>query len=77
MTDLERKVLEYFKKEYISACYALDHNIAESWEIIHNTKQRILGVTYFVKALGIDYDTLETLYNDYIERLDNLLEVMG
>lgn len=71
---LERKVLEYFEKEYISACYALDHNIAEAWEIIHNAKQRMLGVSHFVQTLGINYDTLEMLYNDYTERLDNLIK---
>lgn len=71
---LEKKVLEYFKKEYISACYAFDHNIAEGWEIVHNAKQRMLGASYFVQTLGINYDTLEMLYNDYAERLDNLIK---
>lgn len=71
---LEKKVLEYFKKEYISACYAFDRNIAEGWEIVHNAKQRMLGVSYFVQNMDINYDTLEMLYNDYTERLDNLIK---
>lgn len=71
---LEKQVLNYFELEYYWACDALDHNIAEAWEIVHNAKQRTLGVSYFVQALGINYDTLEILYNDYIERLDNLIK---
>lgn len=71
---LEKKVLEYFEKEYYWACDALDRNIAEPWEIVHNAKQRMLGVSYFVQNMGINYDTLEMLYNDYTERLDNLIK---
>ena len=71
---LEKKVLEYFEKEYYWSCSALDSNLAEPWEIIHNAKQRMLGVGHFVQTLGINYDTLEMLYNDYTERLDNLLK---
>lgn len=73
-THLERKVCEYFDKEYYWSCSALDSNLAEPWEIIHNAKQRMLGVGHFVQTLGINYDTLEMLYNDYTERLDNLLK---
>ena len=73
-TRLEKQVLEYFEKEYYWACDALDRNIAEAWEIVHNAKQRMLGVSYFVQNMGINYDTLEMLYNDYTERLDNLIK---
>jgi hypothetical protein len=71
---LEKKVLEYFEKEYYWSCSALDSNLAEPWEIVHNAKQRMLGVGHFVQTLGIDYNTLEMLYNDYTERLDNLIK---
>jgi hypothetical protein len=71
---LEKKVLEYFEKEYYWSCSALDSNIAEPWEIVHNAKQRMLGVGHFVQTLGIDYNTLEMLYNDYTERFDNLIK---
>ena len=71
---LERKVLECFEKEYYWACDALDRNIAEAWEINHNAKQRMLGVANFVQTLGINYDTLEMLYNDYTERLDIVIK---
>ena len=71
---LEKKVLDYFELEYYWACGALDRNIAEAWEIVHNAKQRMLGVSCFVQNIGINYDTLEMLYNDYTERLDNLIK---
>lgn len=71
---LERKVLEYFEQEYYWACDALDRNIAEGWQIVANAKQRMLGVSYFAQTLGINYDTLEMLFNDYTERLDNLIK---
>jgi hypothetical protein len=36
----------------------------------------MLGVSYFAQTLGINYDTLEMLFNDYTERLDNLIKEM-
>ena len=71
---LERKVLEYFEKEYYWACDAIDRNLAEDWEIVANAKQRTLGVSYFVQTLGINYDTFEILFNDYAEKFDNLIK---
>lgn len=73
-THLEKKILDYFELEYYWACGALDRNIAEAWEIVHNAKQRMLGVTHFSHVLGVNYDILEMLYNDYTERLDNLIK---
>lgn len=71
---LEKKVLEYFEKEYYWACDALDKNMFVPLSVVDNAKQRMLGVANFVQTLGINYNTLEMLYNDYTERLNNLIK---
>ena len=68
----EKKLREYFEKEYVWALRAFDRKIAEPWEIIHNTKQRMLGLCYFWQECGMDYNYIEALYNDYSERVEKL-----
>ncbi len=68
----ERKLLEYFEKEYVWALKAFDSKIAEPWEIIHNAKQRMLGTCYFWQDCGMDYNYIEQIYNDYSERIEKL-----
>lgn len=68
----ERKLREYFEREYKWAVNALDRKLGETWEIIHNAKQRMLGLCYFWQDCGMDYDYIEALYNDYAERIEKL-----
>ena len=70
----ERKLRERFETEYKWATSAIDRKIAETWEIVHNTKQRMLGVCYFWQECGMNYDYIEKMYNTYKEKLEDLLK---
>lgn len=74
LVSIEKKVIKYFEQEYEWTCKSLDRNIAKPLEIVANAKQRLLGVSNFCQTLGIDYDFLEFLYNDYTERIENLIK---
>lgn len=67
---LEKKFIEYFEQEYKWACQALDRNIAESWEIVNNAEQRMLGVANFCQNLGLKYDFIEKIYEDYKHKIN-------
>ena len=70
----ERELLEYFEREHKWATNALDRKRDAPWEIIHNAKQRMLGLCYFWQDCGMDYDYIEKIYNIYKERLEDLLK---
>jgi uncharacterized protein (DUF2164 family) len=69
----EKRLLEYFEQEYVWALKAFDRNLGEHWEIVHNATQRMLGLCYFWQGCGMNYDYIEKIFNDYKERLENLL----
>ena len=70
---LEQKVVRYFEHEYEWAVKAKDRNIAEAWEIVQNATQRMLGVSSFCQTLGIDYNFLEAVFEDYKERIETVV----
>jgi hypothetical protein len=72
--EMKRKIIEYYEQECLWARDALDRNLAEPWEIIHNAEQRMLGVFYFIKTLGVYHSSFEMLWYDYAKKLEDLIE---
>ena len=67
---MEQQMIEYFEHEYDWAVNAIDRNLGEPFEIVHNAKMRMYGVATFVQQLGVEYDFIEKHYNDYTERIE-------
>lgn len=72
MNKMEQKMIEYFEQEYKWAVNAKDRNLGESWEIVHNAKQRMLGCANFCQILGVDYNFIESCYNKYKDKVEQL-----
>lgn len=72
--DFEKKIIRYYEQELTWAIDALDRNLAEPWEIIHNAEHRMLGVFYFTKTLGVYYSSFDMLWYDYTKKLESLIE---
>jgi hypothetical protein len=70
---LEQKVVRYFEHEYEWSINAKDRNIGDPWEIVQNATQRMLGVSSFCQTLGIEYDFLEGVFEDYKERIETVV----
>ena len=70
---IEKKIESYFEKQYSNAVFDIDRNPIGKFEIVQYAIQRMFGVAEFCQTINIDYDITEKLYNDYKERLENLL----
>ena len=70
---MEQQMIEYFEYEYDWAVYAIDRNLGEPFEIVHNAKMRMYGVATFVQQLGVEYDFIEKNYNDYTEQIETAI----
>jgi hypothetical protein len=70
---IEQQIILSFTDEYVNAVKAKERNIGTPFEIAHNATMRMLGITYFAQALGIEYDFLESIYNDYKKRIETTI----
>lgn len=69
------KVKEYFEKEYISTVHAIERKY--SWgtpkEFVDRGITNCLAVAMFAQTIGVSFEDVEPLYNEYKEKLENLL----
>lgn len=70
---VEKKIEAYFEKQYANAVFDIDRNPIGKFEIVQYAIQRMFGVAEFCQTIDVNYDIIEKLYNDYKERLENLL----
>ena len=70
------KVREYFEREYISTVRAIERKY--SWgtpqEFVKMGITNCLAVAMFSQTIGVKFEDLDPLYNEYKEKLEALLK---
>ena len=70
------KVKEYFEREYISTVRAIERKY--SWgtprEFVNMGITNCLAVAMFSQSIGVKFEDLDPLYNEYKEKLEALLK---
>lgn len=65
-------MIDYFQQELKGANRLITSNAGEPWEIKQQTLQRMLGCANFCQTLGVDYDFIESCYNKYKDKVEQL-----
>lgn len=72
------KVKECFESEYKSTKQVIEAHpwwVDSAHEIVNGTISRCLGIAMFAQRLeDVKYEEIESLFNEYKEKLRNLLE---
>ena len=70
------KVKEYFEREYISTVRAIERKY--SWgtpqEFVKMGITNCLAVAMFSQSIGVKFEDVDQLYNEYKEKLETLLK---
>ena len=70
------KIRAFFEMEYTSTEKFVKSSYAKGYEkmTIEKTISRCLGVAQFVQSIGVSYEDIYPLYEDYKKKLELLLE---
>lgn len=66
------QMIGYFQQELKWAHLLITSNAGEPWEIKQQTLQRMLGCANFCQNLGVDYNFIESCYNKYKDKVEQL-----
>lgn len=77
--NIEKKIIDYYEDEYIHFAKLLSEKPAwlNPGEAFHNATQRCLGVANLAQTCGVEYSFIEAVFNDYKERMWNLMMEVG
>lgn len=69
------KIKEYFETEYKDTVNSIGahYRWIEPSKIISQTLDRCFGVAMFAQTIGVKYEDIAILYNEYKEKLEKLL----
>lgn len=69
------KVKEYFEREYIDTVRAIERKY--DWgtpkSFVERAITNCLAVAMFAQTVGVKFEEVDPLYNEYKEKLENLL----
>ena len=78
---MEQKIKNFFDNEYISTKRYISYlnndprlKFCSTGMIIDKAICRLLGVTQFVQTLGVEYKEIDPIYEEYRQKLENLLK---
>lgn len=81
---MEQKIRNFFDTEYVDTKRYINYldddprlKFCSTGMIVDKTICRLLGVTQFVQNLGVEYDEIAPIYDEYREKLEKLLESEG
>ena len=67
------KVREYYEMEYRDTVRSIEQSwVTDKKMDIRHTIQRCLGVAQFVQSVGVSFEEIDALYNEFKEKLENL-----
>lgn len=71
-----KKVKDFFEEEYTSTARYLKSTYAKGNErmVVEKSISRCLGVAQFVQGIGLTYEEVEPVYNNYKKKLELLLD---
>lgn len=69
------KVKEYFEREYIDTERAIErkYNWGTPKSFVERAITNCLAVAMFVQTIGVSFEEVDPLYNEYKAKLENLL----
>lgn len=69
------KVKEYFEREYIDAVRAIErkYNWGTPKSFVERAITDCLAVAMFAQTIGVSFEEVDSLYNEYKAKLENLL----
>lgn len=77
---MEQKVRNFFDVEYVDTKRYISYldddprlKVCSTGMIIDRAICRLLGVTQFVQTLGVEYEEIDPIYEEYRKKLENLL----
>lgn len=80
MDCTKEKIINFFDREYVDAKRFIKYLRDDDprWRlgdgvVIDQTLQRMLGVAQFVQTLGFKYEEIDTIYEEYRKKVENLM----
>lgn len=69
------KVKEYFERQYIDTVRAIErkYNWGTPKSFVERAITDCLAVAMFVQTIGVSFEEVDSLYNEYKAKLENLL----
>ena len=69
------KVKEYFERQYVDTVRAIerDYKWGTPKDFVWRAITDCLAVAMFAQTIGVKYEEVDPLYNEYKEKLENLL----